>query len=59
MKRWTFNRVYQRLTTRKILLPRLTKEEVEILLQIEQVRRDFGEEGVKRYLDELEKQCTD
>ena len=48
MKR-TYNKTYQRLTSKPIFLPRLTAEEIELLQQEAKIRREFGEEGVKRF----------
>ena len=53
MKRWTYNRVYQAMTSQPLLVPRLTPDEVVILQQAEQIRRDFGEAGVERYFEML------
>lgn len=39
----------------RILLPRLDPDSVELLRQEAVIRREFGEEGVKRFWEEIEK----
>jgi hypothetical protein len=39
----------------KIVMSRLSKPELELLKQESEIRREFGEEGVKRFWEEVDR----
>jgi hypothetical protein len=38
----------------KIHVPRLTKEDAEVMIQVEKIRQEFGEDGVRKYWEMME-----
>ena len=41
----------------KIMLPPISKDDAQIIMQREKIRAEFGEAGVKRFDEELERKA--